>query len=365
MELDATVYINKERVLTLHDEWDTFFYLLDAEKTVSKEGSDADAYVLSAGLTEREKEGYSYENEGYPIIAAWENVGIMKNKLRAIGYDGSEKTFNGDIILDIAALLEGVDDTLDIIFDLSGSGEYESLDEIKNRINEYQHDYNATIIVTEGTTDVDFIKNSIQILYPYLLTYVTFLDMSFSPELNAEAIIRMAKSFAAAKMHQNILFILDNDSAGTQAVAGLARSQVTLPDNIRVIQYPSVDLLLSYPTKGPQGDMSVDVNGRAGSIELYLGEDVLRIDGKNLSPVQWQGYMPPIDAYQGVVMNKSTIQSNFKKKYKKQLKDPNLSVDSNNWKEMDAIIQHLLSERAQMPVTWPTPVVDDNPMPED
>jgi hypothetical protein len=31
---------------------------------------------------------------------------------------------------------------------------------------------------------------------------------------------------------------------------------------------------------------------------------------------------------------------------------------------MDAIIKHLLSELAKMPVTWPTPVIDDRDTPE-
>ena len=58
----------------------------------------------------------------------------------------------------------------------------------------------------------------------------------------------------------------------------------------------------------------MNVNGIAGSIELYLGEDVLKIDGKNLTPVQWIGYDKNLKKYQGEVTEKDQLHSRFKEK---------------------------------------------------
>jgi hypothetical protein len=42
------------------------------------------------------------------------------------------------------------------------------------------------------------------------------------------------------------------------------------------MQYPEIDIARDYPTLGTNGLSHMDVNGLAGSIELYLGADVLR-----------------------------------------------------------------------------------------
>lgn len=355
MEIDAKIYINGEVVIEVNEQYDTFLYLLDANNIVSKDGDAADVLVVSEGLSDRKD--YSYEHDNFPIIIAKEKVGVLRDRLYAIGY-GSEKKMMDPIMHDLMDEIKSLDNEVTVIFDLS-EAEADSANDIKERIQEYQHSYNTAIIVTEGTTDIEFISNSIKILYPHLINYITFLDTNFSPELNAEAVIRMAKSFASARTNQNMLFILDNDSAGLQALKGLKRSSVAMPDSIRITQYPTVDLLSNYPTKGPQGDVSLDVNGRAGSIELYLGIDVLKNGSGNLSPVQWQGYISSIDAYQGVVMDKSAIQSRFRTKYRNHLDNPQShKLIIEEWREMNELIRHILSELSMLPAIDPIPVVE-------
>lgn len=85
-------------------------------------------------------------------------------------------------------------------------------------------------------------------------------------------------------------------------LGGLSRA--ALPPNIRVIQYPELDLAKAYPTLGapiadgePSSSAVADVNGLAASIELYLGRDVLiRADG-GLRPVQWKAFVPAVGRY--------------------------------------------------------------------
>jgi hypothetical protein len=65
----------------------------------------------------------------------------------------------------------------------------------------------------------------------------------------------------------------------------------------------------------------MDVNGLAGSIELYLGRDILVEDNGGLSPVQWRGYDRDLNQYQGELMNKTELQHRFMKKIRKARND--------------------------------------------
>jgi len=49
-------------------------------------------------------------------------------------------------------------------------------------------------------------------------------------------------------------------------------------------------LALGYPTSDPSGLAHMDVNGLAGSLEIYFGEDVLRRTDGTFTPVHWRGF---------------------------------------------------------------------------
>jgi hypothetical protein len=84
-----------------------------------------------------------------------------------------------------------------------------------------------------------------------------------------------------------------------------------LPQNISVMTLPDIELAKKYPTIGPQGEGIANVNGRAASIELYLGRASLVDANGNLRPVRWTGYVPPFNAYQGEVEGKADIRAAF------------------------------------------------------
>ena len=76
----------------------------------------------------------------------------------------------------------------------------------------------------------------------------------------------------------------------------------------------------------------------AASIELYFGEDVLRVDGINLIPIQWTGYDKLAKQYQGEVLDKSLIQGRFKEKIARAHNGEEV-----DWKDLDAVFQLLFS----------------------
>lgn len=167
------------------------------------------------------------------------------------------------------------------------------------------------VLITEGVTDKKILEKSLSVIYPKLTGNVKFLDMNFKPENGVASIVKMVRSFAAAGIRNRILVLLDNDSAASEAMINLPKN---LPNNIRVVQYPELDLLRNYPTIDPQGEVMMDVNGLAGSIEMFTGRDVLSGSNDKLEMIQWGGYMSRVKKYQGSLINKETVQRRFENK---------------------------------------------------
>ena len=106
------------------------------------------------------------------------------------------------------------------------------------------------------------------------------------------------------------------------------------------LTYPELELLRAYPTLGPGGLTSLDVNGLAASIELYLGEDVLREGQDTLTPIQWKGYSEALKQYQGEVMGKAKLHATFHDKVARCRADPEV-LKVTDWSGLSAILQEI------------------------
>ncbi len=168
-----------------------------------------------------------------------------------------------------------------------------------------------TLILAEGKSDIEILRRALGRLHPELADFITFLDHSeFQVDGGASFTVKFLKAFAAARIPSNIVAIFDNDTAGRKAYT--QAKTLKLPPNMVCLQLPDIELGRSYPTIGPQGEHLCDINGRACSIELYLGRTALSLNGK-LSPVRWTGYDAHAGAYQGEVECKVDVQSAFLK----------------------------------------------------
>lgn len=78
--------------------------------------------------------------------------------------------------------------------------------------------------------------------------------------------------------------------------------------------------------------------GIAASIELYLGNDVLQIDGKARMPVQWTGYDKVLQQYQGEVVDKSVIHARFRQKLCEHQSDP-----GPEWDDLRMVLKTIFS----------------------
>lgn len=168
------------------------------------------------------------------------------------------------------------------------------------------------IIVTEGKSDSRLLGRSLEVLSPELKEFVTFIDFETAnarggtPEL-----VQFARMLIGCGIKNRVVFLFDNDTAGMDALEQLKAGP--LPANVFAMTLPSREFAKHYPTVGPGGPMAADINGRACSLELYFGTDVLTESGQ-LSPVRWVGFNDRLQEYQGQISNKAAIQKRFEDK---------------------------------------------------
>jgi hypothetical protein len=195
------------------------------------------------------------------------------------------------------------------------------------------------VVLTEGSSDSAILRDSLTLLYPHLADYYSFVDFDVARlGGGASTLVTIVKAFAGAGIVNRTIAIFDNDTAGAVAMRSL--SPDTLPPSIRVMRLPEVDSLRTYPTLGPTGDVEMNVSGVAASLELYLGEDVLRNALGRLTPVQWTGFEEGIRRYQGSVLDKRAIQERFARKLDRARDDPSVTTRP-EWSDLRAIFAAL------------------------
>lgn len=249
----------------------------------------------------------------------------------------------------LRAIVEEFEDTDIVSLDLSEleEGGWLDTDEAVESVvaTSWRLSSGPPIIITEGTFDAYVLRNAIEILKPHLTEYIRFLDYEVGNEGGASAAVRTLRSFAAAGISNRIVALFDNDSAAYEAVMALKGTQ--LPAHYQVLHYPDLPLAEQYPTLGPQGNSFMNVNRLAGSIELYLGTDVLTQSDGGLIPVQWRGYMGKVKSYQGEVVDKAVVQRAFKEKVSAAKADPGL-VAQQDWSGLELILAMLMERLASL-----------------
>lgn len=193
------------------------------------------------------------------------------------------------------------------------------------------------IVLTEGIFDRFVLETTLEIRLPHLAGFLRFPDFSQKPQGGAVALRQTVRAFAAAGIQQPVVAIFDNDTAAREVVNAMSEN---LPKNISVIHLPEIRTAADYPTIGPQGAVLMDVNGKAGSIELYLGHDALTLDGE-LVPVRWAGRNATLKEYQGAVQNKKAVQEAFRDKVAKARADAEC-MDEQDWADLDTVMTTIL-----------------------
>ncbi len=195
------------------------------------------------------------------------------------------------------------------------------------------------VVLTEGSSDKWALEASLQILYPHLADYYSFMDFEGTRAPGgAVALVATVKAFIGAGIANRIVALFDNDTAAQSALRALR--DVVVPSNVAVLRYPDLEYARIYPTLGPTGIVPMNINGLACGLELYFGQDVLTGDDGELTPIQWRGYDDAIRQYQGEILNKQTIQKRFAEKVKRCQED-RTAASSTDWEGMKAVLDLL------------------------
>ncbi|AIQ55694.1 HEPN/Toprim-associated domain-containing protein [Paenibacillus borealis] len=198
-----------------------------------------------------------------------------------------------------------------------------------------------TIIITEGSSDIAIIKRSLGVLYPDVIDYYSFMDFEHSnAQGSASSLAGYVKAFIGSGLRTRVIALFDNDTAAQEAIITL--NKIKVPSNIKVLTYPYLKYVEEYPTIGPHGIAFMNINGLAGSIELYLGRDILTNTGQEYPtkymPVQWKGYSKALKKYQGEILNKEIILKTYFSFLDQLSITDEIKID-HDWDGMELIMQ--------------------------
>lgn len=210
-------------------------------------------------------------------------------------------------------------------------------DHNREQLVERYPENSSRIVLTEGSSDAAVLRDALKVLYPHLADFFSFLDFESSRSPGgAGQLVAMTKAFAAAGVTNRVIALFDNDTAAREARRGL--NEGGLPPNFVVMNYPNLALLESYPTVGPSGRSTLNVNGLAAGLELYGGVDALSDGLGDLLPVQWRGFSEALGQYHGEVLHKNEIQRRLRAKLADCIND-RTRISAYDWTGLRAILE--------------------------
>jgi hypothetical protein len=245
----------------------------------------------------------------------------------------------------LRALIEVVPDSAAVTQELTDlvEGEYFDVDTSMTdwSLQMLKGDYSINspvIILTEGSTDSECIRAALEVLYPELTGYYSFMDLAVRAPGGAGSLVHVVKAFAGAGIENRMVALFDNDTAGHAALSLL--KGIRLPQTIRALPYPDLEMARNYPAIGPTGIANQDINGSACSVELYFGKDVLSVSG-DFVPVQWRGYDDRLKRYQGEIGTKDDLKVEFLRKSEAARDDRSL-IASQDWQDMRKLLSLII-----------------------
>jgi hypothetical protein len=159
------------------------------------------------------------------------------------------------------------------------------------------------LIVTEGSSDAAILGHALKLLRPHIADFFEFVDMEEGyPFSGTGNLYRFVQGLISIAVQNKILVLFDNDAEGVTNYRRCAALNV--PANMRILSLPNLPAFNAFPTVGPDGERSSDINGRAAAIECYLD-----LDGG--AKVRWTGYNQSIGAYQGELDGKTRYMRTF------------------------------------------------------
>ena len=195
------------------------------------------------------------------------------------------------------------------------------------------------LIATEGSSDVHVLNQALGLLRPGVADFFRFIDVSEShPFSGTGNLVKFAEGLAKIDVHNQILFLFDNDAEGLDAHQRL--SGLTLPPNMRGIMLPELEAFRVFPSHGPEGLRESNINRRAAAIECYLDLDVGEYPP---AKVRWTNYKTALGVYQGTLEYKESYVKEFLKQTPEAIAEGTYDV-----RKIEAVLDMVVSECTAM-----------------
>lgn len=165
-----------------------------------------------------------------------------------------------------------------------------------------------------------------------------------NPERNCNAVARLCRAMVSLRLQEKIIFLFDNDAAGVES---LKKVPPKLPQNIAAIHLPDLDFAKSYPSIGPDGRSRSDINGRAVTIEFFLGRNALSSEDGALCPIEWVGRQGSV--YQGNLVGDG--KKNAQKIFEAELKacaESGRRSKGYDWSSMELLVDYLVRVASEL-----------------
>lgn len=208
------------------------------------------------------------------------------------------------------------------------------------------------IVLVEGTSDKDILEYSLSKLYPHLSDLFYFMDFDDSNggkrDGGTSYVIKNLKTFYFSKLQAKFIAVFYNDAEGYQSQCVLLNEVKQWPDNYRILLYPEISLFKKYPTLASNGNIILDnINHKACSIELYLPDDIIKINEKYL-PIEWESRKKIKTTggeeellYQGVISQKDYIKKRLQK-LRKSIKNGEKLFIAQDWFSMQQLLEKII-----------------------
>lgn len=165
----------------------------------------------------------------------------------------------------------------------------------------------TVLVVTEGSSDARIIKHALHLVRGDLLDFFRFIDLEGAhPFWGTGNLVKFAEGLLRIDVHNQIIFLLDNDAEGLDAFRRLTK--LGLPSNMRAMMLPYMEQFEEFPARGPEGVAICNINGRAAAIECYLD---LRMPNHPPAHVQWSNFKKDQGGWHGALEYKESYTKGF------------------------------------------------------
>lgn len=189
------------------------------------------------------------------------------------------------------------------------------------------------LLVTEGTSDTEIIRHAFDILRPEIKDFFRYVDMEsnypFSGHGNLQNFMR---GLSRIQKTDGVLAIFDNDAAGVGSLAALSKLH-----DVNAVKLPDLEEFRSFPTIGPTGEHSADINGRAAAIECYLK----LAEGCR---IRWTNFDDKAGEYQGAIDQRGSEKSRQRDEFVRTTASDDYPFDKIE-KVLDVIVNACIRDR--------------------